>query len=82
MMEVKIQSSTVRQSGDEHVVEMLIADHPDIAKAKHAYLVRAPVAVQRSRPMAEAELVALQNARRAIEHEINAIKLLQGLPSE
>jgi hypothetical protein len=44
--------------------------------------VRAPVAVQRSRPLAEAELIALQNARRAIEHEINAIKLLQGQPIE
>ena len=81
-MQVKIQSSTVTQSGDEHLVEVLIADDPDIAKAKHAFLVRAPVAVQRSRPLAEAELIALQNARRAIEHEINAIKLLQGLPTE
>jgi hypothetical protein len=81
-MQVKIQSSTITQTGDEHIVEMLIADDPDITKAKHAFLVRAPVAVQRSRPLAEAELIALQNARRAIEHEINAIKLLQGQPIE
>jgi len=82
MFGVKIQTSTITQSGDEHIVEILVADDPNIADAKHAVLVRAPVAVQRSRPLAEAELIALQNARRAIDHEIHAIKLLQGIPVE
>ena len=82
MLGVKIQTSSITQSGDEHIVEILIADDPDIANAKHVVLVRAPVAVQRSRPLAEAEQIALQNARRAIDHEIHAIKLLQGTSTE